>query len=287
MSPLKETYLVFAHEMRRSLRSARTLVFLILYGLATAVFGLVVVSMTRKVQEQINSVTHGEDLSPDTLFQMKTGVLGMFFGKEETMLKYLAEIPLIVLLFASFALFFLPALSALIGFDTVSGELQSRSLRFVSLRARRGSVLAGKVLGQLGLLVGLTAVMNLAVFVYAALSVHGFTVGPGLLAMVRFWGLMLIYATTYVGLTTLCSTLFRTPIFSLLTTFSVLFGFVVLWLMSKFDSLEPIGWFLPSSYKDGLFSPQPIPVLTSVGVYLGFAAIFLGLAWLALRTRDL
>jgi len=287
MSPLKETFLVFAHEMRRNLRSARTLVFLILYGLATALFGLIVVSVTRSLQEQINNVTHGEPLPPETVMQAKMGGLSLFFGKDDVLLKSLAEIPIVVVLFASFALLFLPALSALVGFDTVSQELQNRSLRFVSLRVRRGSLLAGKMLAQLGLLVGLTAAMNVGVFVYAALSVKGFTVGAGLLAMTRFWGLSLVYVAAYVGLTTLCSTLFRTPIFSLLTNFSILFAFLVLWLMSKFDSLAAVAWFLPSSYKDGLFSPEPIPVLTSIGVYLGFTAIFTGLAYLALSRRDL
>ena len=226
MSPLKETFLVFAHEMRRTLRSARTLVFLILYGLFTAAIGLGLVWATRSLQEQLNKVTHGEPVPPEALAQAKMGGLALFFGKDDVLLKSLSEIPIVVVLFAAVALFFLPVLSALVGFDSVSGELQNHSLRFVSLRARRGSLLAGKMLAQLALLVGLTAL-------------------------------------------------------------SVLFGFTVLWLMSKFETLSFIAWFLPSSYKDGLFSSEPMPILTSVAVYLGFAVIFCGLAYLTLRRRDL
>ena len=287
MSPFKETFIVLQHEVKRSLRSAKTLVLLILYALATLISGLVFIAATRTLQDKLNEALTGRELPPEALMQMKLGGLSTIFGKDEEQLKYLASMPLIVIFFAWFALFFLPLLTALIGFDQVSGELQTRSIRFVSLRARRGSLLAGKVLAQLALLFGLTAIINLAVFGYAALSIKDFPVGSGFLAMARFWALTLVYASAYVGVATLCSTLFRTPIFSFLTAVAFLFLTWVLALLAHLEKLSFIKYALPSHYEDGFFKADTVAVLGSVGALCGFAAAFLALAYFALRTRDL
>lgn len=286
MSPFRETLIVFQHEMKRSLRSAKTLVLLILYALATLISGMVFIAATRGLQDKLNESLKGQELPPEALMQMKLGGLSAIFGKDEEQLKYLASMPLIVIFFAWFALFFLPLLTALIGFDQVSGELQTRSIRFVSLRSRRGSLLAGKVLSQLALLFGLTAIMNLAIFGYAALSIKDFPVGAGFAAMARFWALTLVYATTYVGVATLCSCLFKTPVFSFLTAVAYLF---LTWVLALLAHLQNFGWLnyaLPSHYQDGFFKADTMAVLGSVGALCGFAALFLGLAYLALRTRD-
>jgi len=286
MSPFSEPFIVFQPEMKRSLRSAKTLVLLVLYALATVISGLVFIAATRSLQDKLNETLKGQELPPEALMQMKLGGLSVIFGKDEEQLKYLASMPLVVIFFAWFALFFLPLLTALIGFDQVSGELQTRSIRFVSLRARRGSLLAGKVLAQLALLLGLTAVMNLAIFGYAALSIQGFPVGPGFAAMARFWALTLVYATAYVGVATLCSCLFRTPIFSFLTAVAYLFVTWVLALLAHLDRFKWVVYALPSHYEDGFFKADPLAVLGSVGALCGFAAAFLALSYLALRTRD-
>lgn len=288
MTPLRETLLIFGHEMRRHLRSAKTLVLLILYSLATVFSGLLFVGATRKVQEQLDKAGQGQPVPPEVLMQMKMSGLSAIFGKgNDEQLQYLASIPMVVVFFAYFALLSLPVLTALMGFDQVSAELNTRSIRFVSLRVRRGALLAGKVLAQLALLIGITAVVNLGIFTYAALSSEGFPVGAGLVAMARFWVLTLVAASTYVALSTLCSTLFRTPIYSLLTALTVLF---VLWVtagLSNFDALSFLQYGLPSHYAAGLFRPDALGVLTSVGAYSAFSAAFLGLAYLTLRARDI
>ena len=286
MSPLLETLIVFQHEMKRSLRSAKTLVLLILYGLATVISGLVFIAATRALQDKLNDALKGQELPPAAMMEMKLGGLSAIFGKDDEQLKYLASMPLIVIFFTWFALFFLPLLTSLIGFDQVSGELQTRSIRFVSLRARRGALLAGKVLAQLALLLGLTAIINLAVFGYAAASIKDFPIGSGFVAMARFWALTLVYATAYVGVATLCSCLFRTPIFSFLCSIAYLFLTWVLALLAHLDQFSFVKYVLPSYYQDGFFKPDAMAVLGSVGALCGFAAVFLALSYVALRTRD-
>ncbi len=287
MSPLRETLIVFAHETRRHLRSAKTLVLLILYALATALSGVLFVAATRTAQEGISSMSGGQALRPEQLDELKMGGLSLIFGQDPALVRYLVQIPLVVVFFFWFALLFLPLLTTLMGFDQISGELQSRSLRFVSLRARRGSLLAGKVLAQAALLFALTAVVNLGIFAYAAASTEGFQVGVGLASMIRFWLLGLVYASAYIGLVALCSTLFRAPIVSLLIALCALFAFWLTAVLSRIEAIRFLGYLVPSHYERGLFSPEWDQVLPSVGAYLAFAVVFLCLAWLSLRARDL
>jgi hypothetical protein len=96
MSPFSETFIVFQHEMKRSLRSAKTLVLLVLYALATVISGLVFIAATRSLQDKLNETLKGQELPPEALMQMKLGGLSVIFGKDEEQLKYLASMPLVV-----------------------------------------------------------------------------------------------------------------------------------------------------------------------------------------------
>lgn len=288
MGSLAETVVVFAHEVRRSLRSAKALVLLILYGLASALSGLVFVGATRKIQENLAAITGGTPIPPETMMEMKMGGLSVLFGKDPALLQSLAEIPLIVIFFFKFAVFFLPVLIILMGFDQLSGELSSRSIRYVALRAHRGALIVGKVAAQAAVLFALTALVNVALFAYAAATTEGFALASGALAMARFWLLGLVYASAYLGLCSLCSSLFRTPVFSLLTSLCALFVFWLLALVARFQpDLSFLAYVVPSHYEEGLVHPKLLHALPSVGAYAAFAAVFLGLSWLRLRSRDL
>jgi len=286
MSPFKETLIVFEHEMKRSLRSAKTLVLLILYSLATVISGLVFIAATRGFQEKLSGALQGQEIPADAMSELKLEGLKAIVGSNEAQIQYLASIPLIVLFFTWFALRFIPLLTALIGFDQVSGELQTRSIRFVTLRARRGSLLTGKVLAQVALLIGMTAIVNLGVFGYAAATIKDFPVGAGFAAMARFWGLTLVSALVYVGAATLFSCLFRTPLLSFLSAISFLLATGTMAWLAVFDRFKFLKHALPSTYEEGFFKVDAMGVLGSVGALLGFAAGFLALSYLALRARD-
>ncbi|MGI5864049.1 MAG: ABC transporter permease, partial [Myxococcales bacterium] len=83
------------------------------------------------------------------------------------------------------------------------------------------------------------------------------------------------------------SALFRTPVFSLLTSICALFVFWLLAILGKFERLSFLSWATPSHYEDGLVSVEPLQELGAAGAYVLFAATFLGLAYVALRRRDI
>jgi len=289
MQALSETSVIFLHELRRGVRSAKALVLLILFALASTLVCAGYVVVSKKAETALAQAAGGTEIPSETKEQMKKeGVKYFFSDDEQQTVDWLVDVPVVVLLFFKMTLLFLPLLALLIGFDQVSGELQSRSIRFASLRARRGSLLAGKLLSQAVLLLGLTAVVNAGLFVFAVATEKDLAVGSMLFGMIRLWLLALVYTAAYLGLAALCSSLFRTPIYSLLTGLCALFGFWLLAVLPRiWDSLKFLSYATPSFYERGLMSPEVWPALGSVGAFLGFAGLFIGMAYLALRGRDL
>lgn len=292
MDSLKEIGVIWSAELRRAVRSGRTVVLLGLYGLFSALLLLVVGAITRSVRQQVEQVASSSGQEVDTsaaLAEAQKGLLGFLFDNDAAMVEALSQLPMVVLVVFKLTLFFLPAYIVLMGFDQVSGEVGPRSIRYVTLRARRSSVLLGKFLTQATLLLGLVLVVDLAIFVYAKVTTPEFGLGLMALSLLRFWVAAVVYSLAYIALTTLCSTLFRSPGVSLVFNFIVLFVF---WMVDVIAGnlaapANSLRYLSPSAYSMELLHPQLAPFAVSALAYAGFALLFLGAAHLTLRTRDL
>lgn len=277
---------IWAAELRRAVRSGRAVVLLGLYSMFTALVLLVVGFITREMQGQVNDKLAGADAEA-----LHLGVLGFLTSNDTAMMEALAQVPIVVLVVFKITLFFLPAYIALMGFDQVSGEVGPRSIRYLTVRARRSSVLLGKFLSQATLLLGLVLVIDLAIFIYARILNPDFAFGVLALNLLKFWGATLVFSLAYVALTTLCSSLFRSPAVSLVFNFVLLFVF---WLMdsvgrsvSDESVLRYLRYLSPSYYSGNLLHPRLAEFAVSGAAYAAFAAIFLFGAYGVLRTRDL
>lgn len=258
---LKEIAVIWSAETLRAVRGARTLVLLGLYTLFSLITLLVIGALTGKVR--------GSGMAlPDT-----------------------GSLPPVVLGVFKVNLFFLPVYVALMGFDQISGEVGSHSIRYITLRARLSSLLLGKFLVQASLLVGLVLVIDVGIFVYARYADPGFTLAAMALNLVKVWLATLVFALAYIALTTLCSSLFRAPGLSLVFNFALVFAFLLMdlagWYYEGKSFLEHIRYLSPSYYSADLLSP----VLSQAGLsglaYAGFTLLFLGGAYAVLRARDL
>lgn len=290
MDSLKEIIVIWSAELRRALRSGRTVVLLGLYALFSALMLLVVGAITRSLRQGLQrSAGADAEQAQAALDQAQQGILGFWVGEDPAMLEALSQVPMVVLVVFKMTLFFLPAYIVLMGFDQVSGEVGPRSIRYATVRARRSSVLLGKFLTQATLLLGLVLVVDLGIFLYAKLTTPDFALGLMLLTLLRFWMAAVLYSLAYVALTTLCSTLFRSPGVSLVFNFILLFVF---WLVDVVARALPspadaLRYASPSAYSTNLLHPEPLRFLVSAGAYAGFALLFLGAAHFILRERDL
>lgn len=258
---LREIAVIWSAETLRAVRSARTMVLLGLYTLFSLITLLVIGAVTGGVR--------GSGMALPEMGGLPAVVVGVF----------------------KVNLFFLPVYVALMGFDQISAEVGSHSIRYITLRARVSSLLVGKFLVQTSLLVGLVLVIDVGIFLYARYSDPTFTVGAMALGLVKVWLATLVFSLAYIALTTLCSSLFRVPGLSLVFNFALVFGFLLMevagWYYKDKSFLENIRYLSPSYYSANLLSP----VLSEFGqsglAYAVFTLLFLGGAYAVLRARDL
>jgi ABC-type transport system involved in multi-copper enzyme maturation permease subunit len=287
LSPFLETLSVARTELLRTLRNARVLVLLLLFGTSTALIGLVVGLVTRGLSAQ----------DPEAAAAASAGILGFLVGGDGAAFQRLSELPLLVPVVFRITLFFVPLYVALLGYDQLSAEVATGSIRYLAVRARRGSILAGKFLAQ-ALVMGV-----LLALVLVGLFVAGAGLRPGIdplaygAAAARFWvgGAALVFC--YLALTALASALTSGPGSSLLLNVGALFGFWVLdgiggraALMHRMGGAaswtEAIRWLSPSAYASGVLGSSSA-LLTSAAAYGAFGAAFLAAAFAVFRIRDL
>lgn len=277
---LREACLIAAHDLRRALRSRRVHWLFAIYGLVSlfAVWGGL--RLAGRLEGFVAEAAEtAEGMTYESLY--------MLFGADPDHALYLAGIPAAVLLVFGVTRALLPWLAVLIGFDRIATDVQTGAARFLVLRARRASLVLGRFLSGLALLVGFTVAIHLVVLVAGALWIDEFGGGRGPFHLVRYWLLVLPVGLAWLGLVCLLSSVLRPPL-ALFAGLGVLLGTIVLGgLVHAFDSLSVLGWALPGRYADHLHSHlAPLQLLGVVGLG-AFAAIFLALACWTFERRDL
>ena len=295
LNGLNETGVIWSAECRRTVRSARVVALLALYSSFSLLVLLIVGGVTKALREQLDTqiAQTGADAGAATQVadEFRKSFLGFLLGGDQAMIEALTQVPLVVLLVFKVTLFFLPIYVALMGFDQVSGEVGPRSIRYLTVRARRSSLLLGKFLSQATVLLGMVLVIDLAIFVYAWVITPDFAFGAFALNLLKFWLAAVVFSLAYLALTTFCSSLAHTPALSLILNLLLLFGF---WVVNLVGSLATDGspvsyvrYLTPSYYANNLLHPRFAEFAVSGMAYFTFALLFLGGAFFALRTRDL
>ncbi|MFZ5469203.1 MAG: ABC transporter permease [Myxococcota bacterium] len=291
MDALRETTVIWTAELLRTLRSARIVVLLLLYLMFTLLSGLGVHGCSQSLKRQVEAQAaqlKEQGADPDEVEErIDQGMKGarkqfvtVFFSDDEALTEALLEIPLVLLVVFKLSLFFLPLYTGLMGFDQISGELGTKSIRYLTVRSRRSAVLFGKFLAQASLLALLMGVIDAALCLFGFLTQEGFGAGAMIATWGKFWGSALVFSLAYLALTSLCSALFRQSAVSLVTNLLALFSF---WLLAFVAKLRHASvWF----YRTDLLHPDASRFALAFFAHVGFAALFLGTAYLVLRRRD-
>ena len=292
MESIAETAIICRGELQRALRSGRVIVLLALYAvfslLVLLVIGAIVNALTAQMNQQLSQMG-GEAATAEQLYEQgHNSVLGFLVSGDAMMIEALQQVPLVVLIVFKVTLFFLPAYIALMGFDQMSGEVGSRSIRYLAIRARRASILFGKVLAQAILLLGLVLTVDLGIFIYAKVTNSTFTLPQMGIHLAKFWLAAIVFSMAYLALTSLCSALTRSTVISLILNLLALFVFWLVDIVGKADpSKQFLRYFSPSNYANNLLHPALGQFALSAAAYLVFAAIFFAAAYLVVRARDL
>ena len=285
MNPSAEIRLVTARELRRSFRSSKGLLLALIAVLGGAGVSTLFAWMDRMKREAIASASNGlggVDLS-DAVASAQEPLFEHLYGPATA--KALASAPYSLWMMLMATLWLAPLLISLLDYDAVSGEVQHRSVRFWTVRARRSSYIAGKALGAWLTVLAVTLGMNVIVW--------GVIVGIGQIpaAQVLTWGPRFFAVTipisaAWCGVAMLVGSLFRTPMMSLL---AISAAFTGLWIASVVAALSERPWLAylyPNTYDALLLSPNAGDLALGLAGPVVIAAVTTGAAALLFETRD-
>jgi ABC-type transport system involved in multi-copper enzyme maturation permease subunit len=278
MNPILETWLVATRDCRKSVRSLK--------GVAMASLSLLgALACTFKLPKFEDAMDDVHKLDPVQLHVLKARIFAKLYGDDATG-ETLAGAPIKLVILFFIAVWLVPLLVMIIGFDGISADLQHRSVRYWTIRARRVSYYVGKFLA-LWVIIGLvTLCMQLMIWGVTIVRADA-PAGETMLWGIRFWATSLPITGAWCGVATLASSAFRSPMLSLLATASVFFflffaGFVI----GKGGDVAPLRFLYPNNFDAWILSAQPQRVLAGLGVCAAYILTTVGLGSLAFWQRD-
>jgi ABC-type transport system involved in multi-copper enzyme maturation permease subunit len=240
MSPAAEMLLVAQRELRTNFRSAK--------GAALLAITLLGGALTAVILSKGMSQSEKLDLSGTTVNNIPAALIavaGLSFILRAT-------------------LWLTPLLVLVIGFDAISGELQYRSVRYWTVRARRASLYVGKVMGLWAVVAIVTLVMDL--IVWGVFLAHGKAIGDILSTGPALWIVSLPISFAWAAIGCLVGSQFRGPMLSLLVTWACFFGLFIL----AHVGVGAFQFLYPNTYEDWMLAD--LTDLTKLQQLLGDAA---------------
>lgn len=321
---LQEIGIIWRGELVRSLKSGRAVVLLLLFVLFTSlVLGVISLfaygftsNQEKKFDEEISQSPYKADLDPKKVAEQrekatsgsgfkKFAINALFADDDSALADMLLALPFMLLIVFKLTLMFLPLFITLMGFDQISGEISTRSIRYLVVRVRRSSLVLGKFLAQSSVLASLTLVcVALMVGVSAAVDKE-FTFGKAAPTFFKLWLVSWVFSLAYQALSSMCSSMFRQPAVSLVIN---MIGLFIIWAIALFGNIFQLPGHAASAmslssyktesvaayvrylsvwnYSGDLIHPAWQKFGAAGAAHLGFAMIFLAASYLVLRARD-
>ena len=297
MSPAAEITLVAGRELRKSIRSVKGIILGILTLLGSFLAVLICIWIESGVRQDLG-------VDSTAAYQEAYESAATKAGTDPTIAHYMAHMPLSLVMFLKVLVWIGPALVALLGFDSISGDLQHRGVRYWTVRTRRWSYLLGKFFGLWGIVA--TVTLALTVISSIAVLIRGYiTVGDFFTWGLRCWLISAMIVGTWASVATFVSSRFKTPLLALLSTFAAFFcmwlpgfiGWAVRWGSAIQNSksaaartiVTNIHWYeylYPNGYDDLLLSPRPLDFAKGAAACGVYMLVFVGLATVLFAKKD-
>lgn len=268
MSPLSEIRIVAQRELGKSFRSAKGIVLLVLSLLGGTGATLLLVKAQQLKREELA----GAD--PEMVRELREKAATQIFGDPATG-KSLADAPEVLLVVLLLTIWLTPLVISLLGFDSVSGDLQHKAVRYWTLRTRRWAYFVGKFAGVWATVSMMTFAMHALIWVVCIIrgeAPAGVALGWG----IRFWLVTLPISAAWCGIATFVSSLFKSPIISLLVIFASFFGLWLFWMIGQVAHTSALQWVYPNFYDALLVNPRIDRAMTGLAACLGMAALYVG-----------
>jgi ABC-type transport system involved in multi-copper enzyme maturation permease subunit len=278
VSPLSEVRFVAQRELRKSFRSAKGIVLLILSLLGGTAVTLLLAWVQQLKREKLAGIT------PEAMEAARESAMTEAFGDPATG-KMLAHTPEVLLAVFFITIWLTPLLISLLGFDNVSGDLQHKTVRYWTLRTRRASYMIGKWLGVWTTVSAITLTMHAVIWVVCIVrgeAPAATALGWGL----RLWVITLPISAVWCAITTFVSSLFKTPILALLATFAVFFVLWVTFLLGLRFDVRALTYVYPNTYDGFLINTRVDRWMTGLAACIGMTALYVAASSYIFTKRD-
>lgn len=286
---LRDTLLIARFDLAESLRARRalalsTLFLLTALGLAFAYSQAV---------ETTRSFIGNERMLQGVANTAYEQLLLSLAGGNRRVARFMAEQSPAALFLVKMATWFVPILVALTSAEGIASDLGSRAARYTLLRTSRLAFALGKVFGQALLVLVVLGASALLFLLVAVARIRGFDLLNSAAGILRFSPFVVSHALCFVALAALASQIVSSPAaaralaLALLVAASLLLGApaLVRWLglPSAFGWISQLS---PYAHHDLAFAPHPAMRAVGVLAYLTLAALFFGIGYLRMRSRD-
>jgi ABC-type transport system involved in multi-copper enzyme maturation permease subunit len=279
VNPLVEVWLIVMRETRKNLRSVKGLVMLSL-----SILGAMACSF--RIPRIEDTLATAKQLGADQVHEVKSKFFGEIYGSESAGDR-LADAPIKLVLLFWLAVWLTPLLVAILGFDGVPSDVQYRSVRYWTVRMRRGSYYVGKFFGLWLVIGAITLTMHAliwAITIARADATAAETLGWG----IRFYLISLPITGAWCGIATLIASLQRTPILALLLTCSAFFVlFFTGAVVGRNMHSEILQGVYPNGYDAWMLSMDTAHAATGLAITLAFAVVTTAAGAFIFSLRDL
>ncbi len=297
MSPAAEITLVAGRELKKSIRSIKG----IILGILTLLGSFLTVLICVWIETNVRAKFGGESTQA---FQDAYEQAAIKAGSDPVVAHEMTHRPISLITFLKVLVWIGPLLVALLGFDSISSDLQHKTVRYWTVRTRRWSYLLGKFFG----LWGIVSIITLTLMVISSIVVmiRGYiSIGDFFSWGLRCWVVSALIVGVWTAVATFVSSRFKTPLLALLTTFGAFFcmwlpgfiGWAVRWgsAMSQQSEataaarISDVRWYeylYPNGYDDLLLSPKPLQVAEGIGACMLYMIVFVGLASALFAKKD-
>jgi len=291
VNPLKEVQLILLRELRKNFRSVKGIVLLLISLIGSFGAALLLVKFQAFKRGQIDEAARTTQGSVEVtasavkefIHDGRIKALTPVYG--ETTAKYIADSPEVLYAGLMITIWLTPMLIALLGFDSFSGDMQHKSVRYWTLRTRRGSYFAGKFFGLWTTVSAVTLAIHALIWAVCIFRVEATAAEP-LSWGVRFWVVSLPMSAAWCGIAVLVSSFFRMPMVALLTTFAANFALWLVWVIGVASDTNALLYFYPNFYDKLLLSPQLWTAASGFGACALMATLCVGGGTLIFDKRD-
>jgi len=247
VSPLQEVRHIVLRELRKNFRSIKGIALGVLTLLGGSGIALLIAKAYEFKRQELGQV------SPEAIHEFRREMLKKAYELDTA--NWLADAPDALLGLLNFTIWLTPLLIALMGFDSIAPDIQHRSVRYWTLRSRRWSYFVGKWAGLWATVSIVTFALDL--FVWMVTIIRGDAAAAATLTWgFRFWLISLPMSAVWCAIAVLISSLFRSPIVALLTTFGAFFVLWVTFLVGAVAHWEPLVYVYPNHYDYFLLNPR-------------------------------